>query len=383
MLEPKGILLTGGTGLLGQYLLHQLLSRRQSVAVLVRDSRQQEATERVAEIVSAWSKRLGQKLSLPIVVNGDLGQPGCGVAASDRSWLGRNCQIVIHSAANVAFRGTANGEPWRTNVEGTKTLLALCRDVGMSELHHVSTAFVCGKRAGIIAEDDFDNKHGFHNPYEESKHQAEHIVRTTPGIRVTIYRPSVIVGDSRTGFTSTFNGLYRFLELAARLVPVAGGKMRLPLTGDEEWDLVCVDWVSQAIVKLMDKPRWHGRTFHLVAHSPVFTRVIRDIGARILNLPGVDFEGGGAVEQRGRLEQLFFDGIQEYWTYLGGNPRFASDNTREALPDLPPCAVDGPVLERLIRFALANRWGRSTLTNAEVAKGTAGRSTCAESQTGP
>src|SRR5260370_878437 len=76
---------------------------------------------------------------------------------------------------------------------------------------------LCGRRSGLIAEADLDTDPSFDNPYEESKFQAEQLLRRTPGIRATIYRPSVIVGDSRTGYTSTFTGLYRFLELGVRL----------------------------------------------------------------------------------------------------------------------------------------------------------------------
>ena len=384
MPERRSVLLTGATGLLGQYLLHDLLLKANPVAVLVRDSREARAAERIAQIVAFWSERLGRKLPTPIVLNGDLGQVGLGLTVADRCWLGQHCQTVLHSAANLSFRETPEGEPWRTNLEGTKSLLALCRDVGLSAWHQVSTAFVCGRRAGIIAEEGRENGQGFHNPYEESKYQAEQLVRATPGIRATIYRPAVIVGDSRTGYTSSFNGLYRFLELAARLATVhstagqARLPLRLPLSGDEVWNLVPVDWVSRAIVELLARPQWHGRTFHLVARSPVSTRLVRDVGAEVLNLRGVEFVGSEAVEQPSLLEQRFHDGIREYWPYLGGNPVFASANTSAALPDLPPPPVDRPMLERLIRFAVANRWGRIPKQTTEVSPRSLPPSRCAE-----
>lgn len=380
MPQRRGVLLTGATGLLGQFLLHDLLSRNYPVAVLVRDSRKGRAAERVARIVSFWSEHHHRKLPTPVILNGDLGESTLGLTATDRQWLGRHCRAVIHSGASLAFRDTPEREPWRTNVEGTKSLLALCRDVGLSEWHHVSTAFVCGRRAGSIAEEDLDVGQEFHNPYEESKCRAERLVRATPGIRATVYRPAVIVGDSLTGHTSSYNGLYRFLELAVRLAsanPTAGEArlpLRLPLTGDEPWNLVPVDWVSRAIVELLGRPRWHGRTFHLVGRSPVSTRLVRDVGADVLNLPGVEFAGPEGVEQPTRLEQLFRDGIREYWPYLGGTPVFASSNTRAALPDLPPPPVDRPMLERLIRFAVADRWGRAPARSIDLCPPTPARS---------
>jgi thioester reductase-like protein len=368
------VLLTGATGLLGQYLLRDLLWEAYPVAVLVRDSLEGTAHERIAELVSCWSERLGHTLPTPFVLNGDLREVALGLTAADRRWLRRHCGTLIHAGASLAFRATAQGEPWRTNVEGTRSLLALTREVGVSEWHQISTAFVCGRRTGAIPEDDLDGERPFHNPYEESKWQAEELVRQAPGILATIYRPSVIVGDSRTGHTSSFNGLYRFLELAVRLASTTPSgceqrlPLRLPLTGDEAWNLVPVDWVSRAIVELLGRPRWHGRAFHLVSPAPVSTRLIRDAGAEPLNVSGVEFAGANGVKNPSRLEQLFLEGLREYWPYLGGNPTFASGNTCAALPDLPPPTVDRPMLERLIRFAMVNHWGRAHRAAAQASQ---------------
>jgi thioester reductase-like protein len=366
MYKRRAVLLTGATGLLGQYLLRDLLLTGYVVAVFARDSKHGCAAQhRIAEIVAFWSERLRRKLPTPLVLAAELGPDKLGLTISDKQWLGKHCQAVIHSAANLSFRETPQGEPWRTNLGGTESLLALCRDAGVPEWHQVSTAFVCGRRSGLIAEEDLDSSPSFHNPYEESKFQAEQLVRQMPGIRATIYRPAVIVGDSRTGHTTSFNGVYRFMELAVRLASVnstAGEThlpLRLPLTGNELWNLVPVDWVSRTIVELLAMPQWNGQTFHLVSRSPVSTRVVRDVGAEVLNLPGVEFAGPKGVAHPSRLEQLFLDGIQEYWPYLGGNPAFTCVNTSAALPDLPPPPVDRSMLERLIRFAVANRWGRA------------------------
>jgi thioester reductase-like protein len=379
MATRRGVFLTGATGLVGQYLLHDLLGSAYPVTVLVRDSPQERADLRIAQIVAQWSDRLGRQMPAPTVLGGDLRQAGLGLSAADRRWLQRHCRTVIH-AASLSFRTTADGEPWRTNVEGTRSLLGLCKDIGLSQLHHVSTAFVCGRQSGIIVEDNLDTSHGFHNAYEESKFQAERLLRRQARrLQVTFHRPAVIVGDSRTGHTASYNGLYRFLELAARLASPHASEgrlpLRLPLTGHEAWNLVSVDWVSQAIVALLDKPHWHGHTFHLVSRAPVTTRLLRDVAAEVLGLSGVEFAGPGGVGNPSLLEQLFFDGIREYWPCLSGSPVFACANTRMALPGLPPPVMDRETLQRLIRFAVSERWGRGT--RAEVLSSQP-RWTCAE-----
>jgi thioester reductase-like protein len=378
MLQRQGVLLTGATGFLGQYLLRDLLLTGRPVAVLARDSQHNPVGERIAEILAFWSDQLGCPLPAPRVLTNDLRSDSLDLPLSERHWLRRHCRAVIHAAANLSFQETPNGEPWRTNVGATESLLRHCRDLSIAEWHQVSTAFVCGRRTGLITEDDLDRGQAFHNAYEESKFQAELLLRRTPGLRTTVYRPAVIVGDSRTGHTSTFTGLYRFLEMGVRLAAsnaADGGTylpLRLPLSGDEPWDLVPVDWVARAIVALLDRPQWHGRTFHLVARAPVATRVIRDMAAKELKIQGVEFAGTQGAADPTHLEELFRDGLREYWPYLAGSPVFAWQNTAAALPDLSPPAVDRPLLQRLIRFAVARRWGRGPTADS------AAPSRCAE-----
>src|SRR5262249_28736296 len=146
--------------------------------------------------------------------------------------------------------------------------------------------------------------------YEKSKFEAERRVGASRHVRATIYRPSVIVGDSRTGFTSSYHGLYRFLELGTRLAstpaaptpapagspaPNAGGRgrrilpLRLPFTGDEPRNLVLVDWVARAIVAIVNQPHHHGRTYHLVARRPTPVRAIKEVAEELLAIDGVSW----------------------------------------------------------------------------------------------
>jgi thioester reductase-like protein len=362
MTARRGLLLTGATGLLGHYLLGDLLAAGRYVGVLVRDAPNRGAEERVDELLSVLEGRLGRRLPRPTVLAGDLGED---LALAERSWLSRHCGAVIHAAANVSFRPGPGGEPWRTNVEGTRRLHRLCLRAGIAEWHHISTAFVCGLRRGAIAEEDLDLSQAFHNPYEQSKFLAEQFLRRSAGLRLTVYRPVVIVGDSRTGYTNTYSGFYRFLELASRLAekpPQSAAIRRLPLRlpacGDEACELVPVDWVSRAVTGLVSRPGWHGRTFHLAARSPVRSGLIHRVATEELGLSGVELAGAGGVTDPSRLEEMFLEGLREYWPYLSGCPTFARANVAAALPDFPAPTVDAPLFRRLIRFAVADGWGR-------------------------
>jgi thioester reductase-like protein len=359
------VLLTGATGLLGRRLLRRLLASGRRVAVLVRDAPAAPAAERVRELLASWSDA---RAAPPTVLAGDLCAPGLGLSVTDRGWLACRCRSAVHAAADVSFRSRSDGGPWATNVDGTRRLLELCAAAGVSEFHHVSTAFVCGDRAGPVREDELDCGQRFHNDYERSKFEAERLVRASR-LRATVYRPSVIVGDSRTGRTSAYHGFYRFLELADRLaslVPAeaadAPGKrllpLRLPLTGDERRDLVPVDWVARAVARLVCRPCLHGRTYHLTAVAPASVRDIKETAEEALNLAGVRLVGPGPLADPSPLEEAFLGQLRDYEPYLDGDPVFDRRNTLAALPRLPPPRVDRALLRRLIRRAVADRWGR-------------------------
>jgi nucleoside-diphosphate-sugar epimerase len=375
------VLLTGATGFLGRYLLRELLASGRRVAVLVRDAGSLSAEERVRALMSQQHDRPAN----PVVLAGDVCVPGLGLSIAGRIWLARHCARVVHAAADVSLRRTLLSDPWQTNAEGTQRVLDLCANLGIGELHQVSTAFVCGDRAGPVREDELDQGQAFHNDYERSKFEAERRVRAARNVRATVYRPSVIVGDSRTGCTSSYHGFYRFLELGSRLatppapasssVPAAGvpGRrvlpLRLPFTGDEPRNLVPVDWVARAIVSLVDQPHWHGRTYHLTARTPVLVRDVKEVAEEVLGIDGVRWAEPGAAEAPTRLEEVFREQLGEYWPYLSGDPAFDCRNTLAALPRLPVPHVDRALLSRLILFAVADRWGRP---DREPSRGGAG-----------
>jgi nucleoside-diphosphate-sugar epimerase len=356
------IFLTGSTGLLGRYLLRELLATGQPVAVLVRDSRGRSARERIEEIVSFACETLGRSLPQPTVVSGDLTLPNCGLGSADHDWLANHCRSVIHAAACISLRRSPKGEPWLTNVDGTRRLLELTQRLGIAELHHVSTAFVCGMRKGAVYENDLAVPRDFHNEYEQSKLEAEGLVRSANGIRASVYRPSVIIGDSVTGYTSSYHGFYRFLELGDRLAePSPTGRrtlrLRLPFGGDEPRNLVPVDWVARAIVQILKRDRTLGLTFHLTSPASVPGRLVKEVAAEVLGIDGVHVAGPGEPSVPGSLEDAFREYLQEYWPYVGGEPEFDSSNTQAALPDHPCPRIDREMLARMIRFGMRDRWG--------------------------
>jgi len=359
MSATQGLFLTGASGLLGRYLLRDLLASGRPVGVLVRDSSAASAAERLAELQDFCEGSLRRSLPRPVLLAGDLRAPGLGLGTAERHWLARHARAVIHSAAYVSYQPTPDGEPWQTNVLGTRRLLELCQTLGITQVHHLSTAFVCGDRRGLVREDELDCGRGSKNAYEQSKFAAEELVRQFPGIQATIYRPSVIVGDSRTGYTCSYHHFYRFLELAVRLSARRQRlALRLPLTGAETQNLVPVDWVARALLTLLDRPRWHGRTYHLAAWQAIRLDEIKNILAELLPLEGTQWVGPEGLPDPTPLEQLVLEEFQDYWSYLRSNLDFDCRNTRQTLPDLPPPRFDRKLAARLLEFAQADNWGR-------------------------
>jgi thioester reductase-like protein len=366
------VLLTGATGLLGRYLLRDLARFRLPLAVLARDWADASAVDRVNRLVAFWEETLNARLPRPVVLGGDLLEPGVGLTGSDRAWLARHCGSILHAAADVTFTRREGCGPWATNVGGTRRLLALANRTGIEQFHQVSTAFVCGDRPGPVAEDE-RGRRAFRNLYERSKWAAEQAVRAA-GVRATIYRPSVIVGDSRTGYTSAYHGPYHFLEAAARLAgrPRSGRAksrlaLRLPFDGDEPRNLVPVNWVARAIAQIVRQPACHCPTYHLVARTPTPVSDLVAVAADVLGLDGLEFAGRGPIINPTPTENAFLGAVRDYWAYLDGDPEFDDSNTRAALPRFPPPRVDRRLLTRLVRFAVADRWGRGRPATVEPA----------------
>lgn len=366
----KHLLLTGATGLVGHYLLRDLLSAGVPVAAVIRARKGESAVDRLERVMDRLEGEIGRLLPRPVCLEGDITEPGLGLSPGDRRWVARHCGPVIHNAASLQFHGKdRNRDPWLSNLTGTAHTLDLCRELRLRELHYVSTAYVCGRQTEIVYETDLDRGQTFTNDYEQCKFEAEKLVRSADFLdSLTVYRPAVIVGDSQTGFTTTYHGLYAYFQfawLSAQTWPLEPdgrryGPMRLNLTGDEGRNLIPVDWVSDVISYLVRHPRHHGNTYHLTPTDPVLARAIAEAMAAYFNFYGHEFAGRDAFADGDmtETEQLFYSFLDRYQPYWESEPTFDCSNTLDAAPHLPCPLLDVPTLHRLIDFAIEDRWGK-------------------------
>ena len=364
------LLVTGATGLLGSYLVRDLLLDGQPLAVVVRRSRRESPEARVERLVARWEHELGKRLPRPRVFDGDLTKPRCGLADADLDWIGRHCCGLLHNAASLSFRGNDRAaEPWLSNVTGVANMLDVVRAADIEHVHHVSTAYVCGLRAGTIAEDDLDVGQDFGNDYERSKVEAETMIRAAAGpASVTVYRPSIIVGDSSTGFTSTYHGLFAVLRLGHTLltkVPLGttSGPAIIRLLGaapSHTKNFVPVDWVSAVIAHCVQKPEARGRTFHVTHPEPVSNVAL---GAVVQEAVERYSKAASPDDPELCNEQWFADNLAAqldvYRSYFRNDPTFDRTNTEAVAGHLPCPTLDHPRLMRMARFAIDEDFGRA------------------------
>lgn len=194
---------TGGTGFIGRRVVSRILALHDEAEVLVLVRRGSLA--RFEELAADWGD--GAK---PLV--GDLTSAGLGL--TDLADLGP-VDHVVHCAAIYDMTVDAATQQ-AANVEGTRAVIELTRSLGAT-LHHVSSIAVAGNYRGIFTEDDFDVSQELPTPYHQTKFEAEQLVRATPGLRHRIYRPAVVVGDSRTGEMDKVDGPYYFFGVLSRL----------------------------------------------------------------------------------------------------------------------------------------------------------------------
>jgi thioester reductase-like protein len=359
------VLLTGATGLVGRHLLRDLLASGRQVAVLARSSKLQSARQRIEAIMAMWENDAKRSLCRPVVLDGDLLSENLGLDASAQQWLTENCDSILHNAASMTFRPDDRGEPFRTNVDGMQRILDMCRATQIREFHHVSTAYLCGLREGRILESELDEGQELGNVYEQSKLAAEKLVRSADCLdRLTVYRPGSVIGDSQTGYCTSLHGFYLPLQLAYSIANIVPPEFmnerfaaRLGLRGDEGKNLVPVDWLSAAIVRLFGDPAHHGETYHLASPRPVSVKLIQEVVQEaITKYCDRRPEAVLSDEQLAGVEQLFHDHMLIYRSHWRNDPTFDVTNTQRALPDLPCPEMDRELLLRVSRYPVERKF---------------------------
>ena len=247
---------TGATGFIGRHLVQELLSRREGeVYALVREGSQ----ERLAELIERWD---GGDRVTPVV--GDLTQERLGV---EQAWIDEHRGKIDHFFHLAAvYDMTADDEVnERTNVAGTRNAVALANALEAGCLEHVSSVAASGLYKGLFREDMFDEGQKLPSAYHRTKFEAEKVAREESTVPWRVYRPAIVIGDSRTGEMDKVDGPYYFFKLIQKTRHAL--PEWFPLVGLElgYTNIVPVDYVAAAIDHIAHQPDLDGQAFHLCA----------------------------------------------------------------------------------------------------------------------
>ena len=370
--DDSAILLTGATGFLGGEVLARLLEHeRRPVYALIRADDRAGAQRRLDRVIDSLGLDRDALGGRAVAIAGDVIEPMLGLDPRSRAELAERTGRIIHCAASVSFTlGLEDSR--RINVAGTRRMLDLaefCARVGggLDSFVHVSTAYVAGRHTEPFSEADLDRGQEFRNAYEQSKFEAElAVAERAATLPVQVVRPSIVVGDSRNGWTSSFNVVYGPLRAFDR-----GAFPVLPARATAPVDIVPVDFVADAIVALAGRPR---TTFNLTAGSRASS-----VG-EIVELASAE---AGRRPPRIVHPGIYRRAVHPLLVRTGGETRRLPDAIPSAPPVeagfdaertravLAPLGIEPPPLrayfDRLMGFARAADWGKRELTRRDAA----------------
>ena len=278
---------TGATGFIGKRLVKKLLARKGSVVYfLMREA----SRDKLPDLLEYW----GTTKARAIPVFGDLCAPKLGVSKDDTKKLTKNIDHFFHLAAMYDMTADAD-EQTEVNVAGTRNTVDFANAIGAGCLHHVSSIAAAGMYEGIFREDMFEEAEGLDHPYYATKHEAEKIVRAETRGAFRVYRPGLVVGDSRTGEMDKIDGPYYFFKLIQRIRQLLPPWM--PTIGIEggRINIVPVDFVVDAMDHIAHQPKLDGQCFHLTDPEPLRVGEVLNVFCRAAHAPTMSIRINAAL----------------------------------------------------------------------------------------
>jgi thioester reductase-like protein len=272
------VFLTGFPGFIAERLVERLARHDTQFFLLV----QRQFVEKATDAIMRIAEQTGTPLENFALIEGDITQANLAVSEDDLQTIREETTSVFHLAA--AYDLAIDKETaYRVNLEGTRNVNALCRSLpNLRRYNYISTCYVAGKRNGRILETELEHGAGFRNYYEETKYLAElEVEELKADLPVTIFRPAVVVGDSQTGETAKYDGIYYLIQYLRK----APGLLRFINVGNTQvsLNLVPVDFVVNGIAALASDENAVGKTIALADPSPLKTSELFDVIAEQLS----------------------------------------------------------------------------------------------------
>lgn len=352
------VLVTGITGSIGSWMARTILERGGHIVAVVRADTDEAAWIRAKEAFEVvGADRYRGHLE---VIHGDI----CDSNLATR--LAANpdgLSLIVNCAGVLEFGQEYDELNRRVNVQGTANLLHLAKTLSIP-FCHFSTAYIAGRRQGRVLENEIDIGQEFHNPYEFSKCQAELLIRKWTDetqLDAFVFRPSIVVGDSREGRIVHFDGLYNFMRVFDSISSAIGTRT-FRVVGDPRVtkNIVPANYVAEAAWHILSA-RLPG-TYHITNPSPTPLATIRDIFAELFAIPGVRLADEDEFREKraNKLESLCQKTASVYAPYLAAEPFFDRTVADAALLDLDTAIpeMDLVFFRKLLVFARRTQWGK-------------------------
>lgn len=277
MLDNETIFITGFPGFIAGRLVERLAREGARFILLVQPALLERAYLDAAQIVD----ETGAARENFRIVAGDITEPNLGLTPDQAARARAETTTLFHLAAAYDL-AVAKDISRRVNVQGTQNVNEFAKTIpNLRRYHYVSTCYVAGRRRGVIREDELEHAEGFRNHYEASKYLAELSVDRLKGeLPVTIHRPAVVVGDSRTGETAKYDGIYYLIHYLRKW---PGGLTLLNIGNSEVClNLVPIDFVIEAMVAFARDERAIGATVQIADPTPLTTEQLFDEIAKVV-----------------------------------------------------------------------------------------------------
>ncbi len=380
------VLLTGGTGFLGSHIAAHLLQEGYRLVLIARSDIQLGARDRINRLWD-WFGLTAALRKRARVIEGRIDQPDLGLDPETQSNLLGSVTEIVHCASDTSFSERKRAAVESVNIEGTRHVLNIAARSRCAVFHLVSTAYVAGCTSGLCRE-ELASPPGFTNIYEETKCRAEWLateICRESGIRLSIYRPSIVYGHSKTGRSLIFNALYypvrtalflrklfeadicdrdgrRAIEMGVHIDD--NGWMHMPIrmeVGEGGGiNLVPVDFFVRAFAAIREEAP-DGGIYHLV--NPRLKRIQDIIGysTRLFRIRGIEAlaRRDSGRESRNALEALFDSYLEAYNPYIRDRRIFEMKNAGPIVEKrgLRCPELDYRVFSRCMTYAVEVDWG--------------------------
>ncbi len=354
------VLFTGITGNLGSWLAVEMLRQGKHVLALMRDRDSNVAVRRLD-----WALDIAEGMEFKDnieIIHGDICKDGLGLRPDAKN-LKRISQIV-HCAACTKFLEDDGKSHQMMNVQGTLNVLELAGRLSVP-LVHVSSAYIAGKRTGVVKENEIDVGQSFNNVYENTKCRSEMLVHNWAQLNpvpVIVLRPSIVMGDSQYGRTVHFASLYDYMRVLALVMPRLGDSfVRVITAPDVTKNIIPVDYFAKVSAHIIDSGA--AGTYHITNPKPLTMKEFGEMFSRLFGSSNYKMVKANSFSSRkpSGIEMLLQKATSVYDPYMLSEPVFDRTNTDAVLAgsDIRLPLMDLSYFKKLFDYGLSVNWHRS------------------------